>query len=105
MKHQVLDFRGDMCPDSATFLHSRTGFAHTDSGKLVYGTGRVLIGLRAGETTGAAPHRLSDQVSQQVSDDAERLQAALLLLRRAHRKPTPKPTLLARVGALFRSQR
>lgn len=50
---------------------TQTGFARTDSGRLVYGTGKVLIGIRSGESA-----------KQQPSADEEAIQSALLRLRR-----------------------
>ena len=66
-----------------TFPTEARGMVHTGSGRPVWWTGKVAVGLRAG-LPGAAPRRLSASLDHRLSADAEQLQIVLL----RHR---PKP--------------
>lgn len=76
--------------NSPTFPPDHRGLVYVESGRPVWWTGKVCIGLRNGQRA-EAPRRLSTVIDNRlVSVDAERLQTLLL-----RHKPKPVKTGLA----------
>jgi hypothetical protein len=67
-------------PEALAALARHPGFVHTGSGRPVYATGKVLIGVRSGPGIPRPTPRDLDwlRATEPMSLDAERLQAALL---------------------------